>query len=164
MIKRSTDFLFRLSSIIILVSATTAIYWLFIDNPKFNTLEINRIDNADDIHVGGKIVVHTKGCVLVPTVPNSSERYIRNSYVFLINDLSVISEGCYERVRAYPVPPIAHLGAHTYQFCASFVLNPLKTVRRCNPPIPFMVLPALPDPEKGDKGDKGDRGPPGKDR
>ena len=133
--------IYRISIVVIAAFVIVLAYWQWIDNPVPNKIKLQQIENSGKIYPSGMLRIRTVGCSLFPVVANSGIRTIRNDFVFRLSDQST-ADGCFDTVRDYPVPGDAHLGLHTYQFCAEWRINPIKTVLHCNDPIPFDVTAA----------------------
>lgn len=139
---RSLNWITALAALMILLGGVQLIYWRYFDAPELSRIDLARVENPNDIHPDGHLLLHTKGCVFRPAVPGSAVRAIRNAYVYVLADNAVLhNSGCYEVTRDYPIPPSAVLGPHAYQICADYQVNPVKVTRFCGPPVPFEVTP-----------------------
>lgn len=116
-------------------------YWLYFDDTNPLEVAIATVINPNDIHPGGHFLVHTKACVTRPAEPGSAVRTVRNSYVYILNDTSVINAavGCFDTTKRYGLPLTAIMGPHTFQSCATYRINPLVDHVGCSPLVPFNV-------------------------
>lgn len=140
MIEKIINTSFVVSAVILVSAGIMATYWQFIDDPIVNRINMQKVVNAGDIHPGGRLRLHVVGCSFFPSVANSGSRTIRNEFTFRLSDQSVVA-GCFDSTKEYPIPLDAHIGQHTYQFCAEWRINPIKTVLHCNEPVQFDVTP-----------------------
>ena len=153
--------LFVMSSAILVGAVLLCGYWQWIDDPRVvNNLKYVVV-NPNTIHRGGTLMLHISGCNLVPPIPNSAVRKIKNQFTFIIADQSTSGIGCFDRTSSFLLPSDAHDGKHFYQVCVSYKINPIKTINHCILPVEFNVTKNPVDLEKGAKGDKGEEGDKG---
>lgn len=132
--------LVRVSAVMIIVGGAILAYWQWFDRPQLNRVYEQRIMNPESIYPGGRLVMRIHACNFAKPVANSAMRFITNEFIFRIADTSVADIGCFNREVSYVIPSDAHRGPHTYQFCAEWRVNPIKTLLQCNPPIKFNVI------------------------
>ncbi len=115
-------------------------YWQVIQD---RTVYYNENITAESpVRRGGTLVLHSSFCQRYPVVPGTVVRTIHNDFVYVLADTgAVIEPGCYSVRREVRLPDSMMLGPHTYNFEATFQVNPIKRVTGHIKPVPFEVIP-----------------------
>lgn len=88
------------------------------------------------------LLLHSRFCQSRDALPGTATRMIKNAAVYHLTDTALIPQaGCYDVRRELDLPGGLVIGPHTYEFEATFQINPIKTVRARIQPVPFTVLP-----------------------
>lgn len=113
------------------------------DNPVVMSDVYYVIENPDQIHAGGLLEITSHFCQSRPAVPNSAVRTIANSVIYRLTDTTVANTqiGCGgNKHLTIQLPNGLTPGPHTYQFSATYQINPYKQEYVSAPPLEFEVV------------------------